>query len=159
MAEVRARLMAQQRELAARGKKLTLDDVKAEIDRVRRAAQARVELGASRVEPPAQLTARVRPVPSIRSRISVTADDQEAEPEVVDEDEISERVAAQRIAEVEASEREITDEDYKAFEEKIRRQPADATAVQPTSPRFAANQLRQAFVWSEILGRPKGMEM
>jgi hypothetical protein len=77
---------------------------------------------------------------------------EEAVPAEVDLDDEGARAAARRIAEAEARSQALSDADHQKFEQQIRQQPADHTAVaRPKRP-----SLRDAVVWSEILGRPKG---
>jgi hypothetical protein len=68
----------------------------------------------------------------------------------VDSDDEAEAIAAKRIAAAEANLRPLSAADHKAFDARIRRQPADATATQTPSLR----RLRDAVVWREILGPP-----
>jgi hypothetical protein len=68
----------------------------------------------------------------------------------VDRDEEIERVEAARIAAAEARSGALTAKDHRAFDARLKPQPADATAVRPPSP----ERLREAIVWREILGPP-----
>jgi hypothetical protein len=68
----------------------------------------------------------------------------------VDRDEEIERVEAARIAAAEARSGALTAKDHVAFDARLKPQPADATAVRPSSP----ERLREAIVWREILGPP-----
>jgi hypothetical protein len=68
----------------------------------------------------------------------------------VDQDEESERVAARRIAAAEANSSSRTRADHRAFDARIRQEPADKTATRA----YTARQLRDAVVWREILGPP-----
>lgn len=74
-------------------------------------------------------------------------------PAVVDFDDEAEGIAARRIASVRGRERPLGESDHAKFDERIRREAADATAT-PT-PNLA--QLRHAVVWREILGPPVAM--
>jgi hypothetical protein len=69
---------------------------------------------------------------------------------VVDQDDEAERIAARRIAAVEAQGKPLTKADHRVFDERIRQEPADKTATQG----YTARQLRDAVVWREILGPP-----
>ena len=70
------------------------------------------------------------------------------------QDEGAERLVAHRIAAAEARSGALTRADHAVFDERIRRQPADATAVRALTPA----ELRQAIVWREILGPPAGLQ-
>ena len=70
--------------------------------------------------------------------------------EVVDLDDEAEKVAAQRVAAAQGDRRALRKSDHIAFDERIRREAADATAVQGAN----LARLRTAVIWSEILGRP-----
>jgi hypothetical protein len=69
---------------------------------------------------------------------------------VVDQDEESERVAARRIEAAEAHSAPRTRADHRAFDARIRQEPADKTATRA----YTTRQLRDAVVWREILGPP-----
>ncbi len=92
---------------------------------------------------------------------------EEAEPEVVslerevrrpararlDREERAAEIETARVAAAEARSGALTRADHMAFDQKIRSEPADATAVRtPTT-----EQLRQAVVWREILGPPASL--
>jgi hypothetical protein len=68
----------------------------------------------------------------------------------VDQDDEAERIAARRIAAAEANAAPRTRADHKAFDARIRQEPADKTATRG----YTAKQLREAVVWREILGPP-----
>ncbi len=57
-----------------------------------------------------------------------------------------------RLAQVEARDRESHKSRHTAFDQRIREQPAAA----PAARRLTTAEIRQAFIWGEILGRPKG---
>jgi hypothetical protein len=57
-----------------------------------------------------------------------------------------------RLSETEARDREPHRSRHAAFDQRIRATPA----VVPETRRLTTAQIRQAFIWSEILGRPKG---
>ena len=69
---------------------------------------------------------------------------------VVDFDDEAEGIAARRIAAVLENERPLGTSDRIKFDERIRREAADATAT----PKVDLAQLRNAVVWREILGPP-----
>jgi hypothetical protein len=69
---------------------------------------------------------------------------------VVDHDDAAEAVVGRRIAAAAARSGELTRADHARFDEQIRQQPADHTAVR----RYTPAQLRDAIVWREILGPP-----
>jgi hypothetical protein len=68
----------------------------------------------------------------------------------VDSDDEAEAIVAKRIAAAEANLRPLSAADHRAFDDRIRKEPADATATQLSSMR----RLRDAVVWREILGPP-----
>lgn len=68
----------------------------------------------------------------------------------VDSDDEAEAIAARRIAAAEANRRPLGAADHKAFDARIRKEPADATATRVSSMR----RLREAVIWREILGPP-----
>ena len=68
----------------------------------------------------------------------------------VDQDDEAERIAARRFAAAEAQGRPLTKADHRAFDARIRQEPADKTATRG----YTARQLRDAVVWREILGPP-----
>jgi hypothetical protein len=68
----------------------------------------------------------------------------------VDYDEAAEAVEQRRVAAAAARSGELTKADHARFDQKIRQQPADHTAVR----RYTPAQLRDAIVWREILGPP-----
>ncbi len=72
----------------------------------------------------------------------------------VDRDDQAEAVEAGRVAAAAARGGSVTRADHAAFDQRIRVEPADHTAVKG----FTAKQLRDAVVWREILGPPKGLE-
>jgi hypothetical protein len=57
---------------------------------------------------------------------------------------------ARRIAAAEAQGKPLTKADHRAFDARIRQEPADKTATRG----YTARQLRDAVVWREILGPP-----
>ena len=67
-----------------------------------------------------------------------------------DQDTGAEELVRRRIAAAEARSGPRKRADHVAFDARIRQQPADHTAVR----RFTQKQLRDAFVWREILGPP-----
>ena len=68
----------------------------------------------------------------------------------VDQDDEAERIVARRIAAAEAQDKPRSKADHKAFDARIRQEPADKTAT----PGYTTRQLRDAVVWREILGPP-----
>ncbi|MGH7498725.1 MAG: hypothetical protein ACREL3_07735 [Gemmatimonadales bacterium] len=68
----------------------------------------------------------------------------------VDTDDQAEAVIARRRAAAEANARPLGRADHIAFDERMRREAADATATHATN----IAQLRTAVIWSEILGPP-----
>jgi hypothetical protein len=57
-----------------------------------------------------------------------------------------------RLAAIEARDREPHRARHAAFDQRIRAESAPT----PTPRRLTTEQMRQAFIWAEILGRPKG---
>jgi hypothetical protein len=70
----------------------------------------------------------------------------------VDQDDEAERVVQQRLDQVAARGGPLGEADHQRFDQRIRQEPADHTAVRPRDP--AIDRLRQAIVWREILGPP-----
>jgi hypothetical protein len=68
----------------------------------------------------------------------------------VDQDDEAEQIAARRIKAAAARDTAQSPVDHVAFDERIRQQPAEHTAVRT----YTTQQLRDAMVWREILGRP-----
>jgi hypothetical protein len=67
-----------------------------------------------------------------------------------DHDDTAEEIARRRIAAADARSGELTRADHARFDQRIRQEPADHTAVR----RYTPAQLRDAIVWREILGPP-----
>jgi hypothetical protein len=67
-----------------------------------------------------------------------------------DQDSGAEDLVRRRIAAAEARSGPLRKTDHKAFDARIRQEPADHTAVR----RYTPAQLRDAIVWREILGPP-----
>ena len=82
--------------------------------------------------------------------ISLEETDRRSERHRVDQDDEAEQIVARRIQA--AAERETAQAaaDHPAFDQRIRQEPAEHTAVRTYTPK----QLRDAVVWREILGRP-----
>jgi hypothetical protein len=70
--------------------------------------------------------------------------------QVVDQDDEAEQIVARRLQAAEAHGAPRTRADHRAFDERIRQEAADKTAVAASR----ARRLRQAVVWREILGPP-----
>jgi hypothetical protein len=68
----------------------------------------------------------------------------------VDQDDEAEQIAARRIKAAAARDTARSPVDHVAFDERIRQQPAEHTAVRT----YTTQQLRDAMVWRELLGRP-----
>ena len=71
----------------------------------------------------------------------------------VDREAEAEAIERRRLEAVAARSQELTDADHAAFEARIREEDAAARA-RTTARRLTAGQLREAFVWNEILGPP-----
>lgn len=69
---------------------------------------------------------------------------------VVDQDDEAERVAERRRAAAEANLAPLGAADHRAFDQRVRQEPADKTATRA----YTMKQLRGAVVWREILGPP-----
>ena len=74
--------------------------------------------------------------------------------QVEDQDEGAEAVVQRRIQEAEARNREFSEADHTKFHQRI--QQAEAAPV--ASRKRSIAQLREAFIWREILGPPKSLE-
>ena len=70
---------------------------------------------------------------------------------VVDQDSQIEEITRRRVAVAEAHSRPATRADHQRFDARIRATPAPAEESPPVTPR---RSLRQAFIWSEVLGKP-----
>ncbi len=68
----------------------------------------------------------------------------------VDQEAQGELIARRRVEHARARDRALNRADHKAFDAKIREEPADHTAVR----RYTQAQLREAIVWREVLGPP-----
>ena len=68
----------------------------------------------------------------------------------VSQDEGAAQLAARRIAAAAARSGALTTADHVKFDQRIRQEPADATAVRT----LTAEELRRAVVWREVLGPP-----
>jgi hypothetical protein len=66
------------------------------------------------------------------------------------QDEGAATLVARRIAAAESRSGALTKADHRLFDERIRAEPADATAVRTPT----AAELRQAIIWREVLGPP-----
>jgi hypothetical protein len=108
-----------------------------------------------RTLPPARIP--TLPKPAQRGESLVSAEGQSLELESVrgeraveDLDDQAERVVEQRRAQAEANLQPLSETDHRVFDERIRQEPADQTAVRA----YTLKQLRDAVVWREILGPP-----
>ena len=72
----------------------------------------------------------------------------------VDQDDGTEAIVQRRITEAESRNTALSAADHRQFHDKIKQaESKPAAGIGLTVP-----QLRQAFVWKEILGPPKGLE-
>jgi hypothetical protein len=71
----------------------------------------------------------------------------------VDREAEAEALERRRLEAVAARNEELTDADHAAFEARIREEDA-AARTRTTARRLTPGQLREAFVWNEILGPP-----
>ena len=81
---------------------------------------------------------------------SLEREPRRAERATVDQDDEALQVIARRAASTAARAGGRTPADHQSFDQRIRQQPADHTATRALTPQ----QLRDAMVWREILGRP-----
>lgn len=100
--------------------------------------------GGSRLDEPDSLEEPVRVV-------SLETDVQRPLRVPYDQDADAEALVERRIESARARDRAPSRADRRAFEQQIRQEPADHTAV----PRYTPQQLRDAVVWREILGPPR----
>ena len=75
----------------------------------------------------------------------------------VDREAEAEALERRRLEAVAARNEELTDADHAAFEARIREEDA-AARTRTTARRLTPGQLREAFVWSEILGAPVALK-
>lgn len=68
----------------------------------------------------------------------------------------AEKLISRRIKEAELRNRALTLADHRAFDKKIRQQKPIKVLVKPTDKEHR-DRLRQAVIWMEILGPPKGL--
>jgi hypothetical protein len=68
----------------------------------------------------------------------------------VDQDEGAAEIELRRIQAAAARDHARTRADHVAFDQRIRQEPAEHTATRS----YTAQQLRDAVIWREILGRP-----
>ena len=109
----------------------------------------------SRTSTPARLPTPAKPAkkgeaPAGAEGQSLELDPARGERAVEDLDDEAERVVQQRMAAAEANLRPLSDADHRVFDERIRQEPTDKTAVRG----YTSKQLRDAVVWREILGPP-----
>jgi hypothetical protein len=108
-----------------------------------------------RTLPPARPPTLPKPVKKGESLVSTEGQSLEVESvrgerAVEDLDDEAERVVEQRRAVAEANLRPLSEADHQVFDERIRQDAADKTAVRS----YTLKQLRDAVVWQEILGPP-----
>jgi len=142
-------------------RRLELAEALKEIEKVKRRAEtwregvAPQRAQVKRIESP---TSGLPSALEVEDRESLEVAGVEAAAAPEDQDEQAERLVAQRLKEVEARNRELTDSEYTEFERKIRQEGSQpATVRESPKPRYSAQQLRDAFVWREILGPPVGL--
>jgi hypothetical protein len=103
---------------------------------------------------PAPAPARQRPKPAPPR---ATEPEEAASLEApVDREAEAEAIERRRLEAVAARSRELTDADHVAFEARIREEDTAARA-RTSARRLTPRQLREAFVWNEILGPPMGL--
>lgn len=108
------------------------------------------------VKRPAPAQPRARPRPAApKPRIAESAEGGSLEAPV-DREAEAEALERRRLAAVAAREEALTDADHAAFEVRVRADREPDAAAAPIR-RLDARQLRDAFVWNEILGPPAGL--
>lgn len=101
---------------------------------------------------PAPAPARPRPKPA---RPKAPAGEAPTSLEVpVDREAEAEAIERRRLEAVAARNQELTDADHAAFEARMRQEDAAAALAATAARRLTPGQLREAFVWNEILGPP-----
>jgi hypothetical protein len=110
------------------------------------------------VKRPAPVPGPVRPRTPARPRPAGPTEAPEgASLEVpVDREAEAEALERHRLEAVAARNRELTDADHAAFEARMRQEDA-APRARTAARRLTPRQLREAFVWNEILGPPMGL--
>jgi hypothetical protein len=120
-------------------------------DRPRLPAAQRPTGATPPVPPPAEEEVEERDSLEEPERImNLEVDVQRRERAEYDQDAQAEAIVQRRIEAARARDRALGKADHKAFDAKIRQEPADHTAVR----RYTPAQLRDAVVWREILGPP-----
>lgn len=104
------------------------------------------------------------PAPRPRQRAASPARARAAESEEsqslegpVDREAEAEAIERRRLAVIAARNQELTDADHAAFEVRVRADRDPGPGVGSGIVRPTARQLRDAFVWNEILGPPAGL--
>ena len=115
-----------------------------------------------RTRPKTTVVVRRPAAPQPRSRTEPAAPPRDAGPEEVslerpvDREAEAEAIERRREAAVAARNEALTDADHAAFEARIDAERAAGAAYAP-SRSLTPRQLREAFVWREILGPPAGL--
>jgi hypothetical protein len=137
------------------------------LEQILRELERNLEQGEAAVRRPAPVLAPPPPPPVEEEEEEEFVEERESleEPEQVislesevvrtprlryDHDQAASEVARRRIASAQARSGALTRADHRKFDERIRQEPADHTAVR----RYTPQQLRDAIVWREILGPP-----
>jgi hypothetical protein len=110
------------------------------------------------IKRPSQLPPRPRPQPPgpARSRAEAPPADGVSLEIPVDREAEAEAIERRRLEAVEARSQALTDADHAAFEARLQSQAA-APAAALSIRRLTARQLRDAFIWNEVLGPPVGL--
>ncbi len=132
----------------------------AELEQMLRYLERRLggESGSKPSRPPAQVTvkrpaARVQTKPArLPAPVTVSLEDP------VDRAAEVQALERQRLAVADARNRELTDADHAAFEAKIRARDERTASSPAAAPGLTARQLRDAVLWQEILGPPRGLQ-
>ncbi len=153
---------------AAAGTSVGAGDLMRELQKVLEESR-RVAEGGSRAPMPPRPAPRRKPVtvmptprPAPPVRVVVRGEDQRSLEIIPDEavslDSEAEAVIARRRAEVDRRNAELAGERHSEFDRRVR--SASSTAMRSTartSARLPVGGLRQAFIWSEVLGKPVGL--
>jgi hypothetical protein len=106
---------------------------------------------------PAQPRTRPRPAAPARPRVAESGEGESLEAPV-DREAEAEALERRRLVAVAARGEALTDADHAAFEARVRADREPDAAAAPIH-RLNVRELRDAFVWNEILGPPAGLRL
>jgi hypothetical protein len=109
------------------------------------------------IKRPTPAPARARPRTMPAKPRTVDSDESQSLEAPVDREAEAEVIERRRLEAVAARNQELTDADHAAFEVRVRADHDPTPGVGPGILRPTARQLRDAFVWNEILGPPAGL--